>query len=161
MCGAVYDKAEVAAAREERSRQLGPRDYLTDKRCGCCHKNVSKFTRWCPHCKGPVRGRRLTFASALVSGALSAALVGVMLVNQRAPVSPFPGISDSRFAHCVDISARWSNAHTKLGAGAAETLSAQNEWHASCSRKALRLLREQPGIRLPTTPEGWLVAKID
>ena len=158
MCGAVYEKAEIASAGEERRRRLRGRNYLIDTTCGRCRKTVTRFTRWCPHCKGPVTSRRRTFTYAAASGMASAALVAVLLANQSAPVSPFPGLSNGHFLHCVEISKQWSDARSELGLAAEKTLSAQNEWHASCSRKALRSVAENSATRLPTTPEGWLVA---
>jgi len=156
MCGAVYEKAVVASAADERRRRS--RSYLIDKTCGRCDEKVSSFARVCPHCKGPVRNLRRTFGYAIASGAVSVAIIGVAISIHRTPVSPFPGISDGRFAHCVAVSEKLSSSLADLGPAAVTTLRAQNEWHASCSRKALRLVSAAANTYLPTTPEGWLVA---
>ncbi len=157
MCGAVYDKAEIESVRVQRRRRMRSHRHLIDRSCGHCDEVVSSFARFCPRCKRPIRHRGRTFALALVAGLCSTAMVWVLALNRTMP-SPFPGVSDERFTYCVQISRTWSESVASSGPVAAATLRARGEWHAACSRKALRDVPDDAGTRLPVTPEGWIAA---
>ena len=157
MCGAVYDKSEAESVRLERRRRLRSHRHLLDRKCPRCDEIVSSFAAWCPRCKGPIRHRGRTAAIAAAACLIVGVVVWTNTVNQRM-ISPFPGVSNARFKYCVELSATWSQSIKTNGHASPQTLSAQNDWHAKCSRKALREVASQNDVRLPNSAEGWLVA---
>ncbi len=161
MGAAVYEKAEIASARPRRRRTDAVHNYFFRKKCGSCDEVFSAFDKQCPKCKTSNRGLHLPFVLATAAAiALTVTLVSGM--NTGAPIkSPFPGISDGHFATCVQLSKDWSRVSEEFGTSATITLQAQNDWHASCSRKALRDVANRTSTRLPMTPDGWIVATLD
>ena len=154
MCGAIYEKAESASNQQRRRRTDVVHGYLFHKKCSACAETFSYFARQCPKCKTSNRGFRLPFAIATAAGImLSITLVARMFVSEPL-VSPFPGVSNGHFAYCVALSKNFSSSQEELGSSAIPTLQAQNDWHASCSRKALReSLRPKPSVPRLSMPE--------
>ena len=160
-CGAIYEKAEPGSNLQRRRRTDVVQAYLFNKGCSACGETFSFFAKQCPRCKTSNRGLRLSFALATATGImLSVTLVSGMFTSDPV-VSPFPGVSNQHFATCIQLSKNWSNLNEELGNSAAATLQAQNDWHASCSRKALREVASRTTTRLPSTPEDWIVAMVD
>lgn len=155
-CGKVYQKSVRMVETERRERSFRTHRTIEFKYCARCHEPVSVYAAQCPHCETrQVSGRRqylLALAAALL------AMVGLARHHQSpvASSSPWPEISDTLFTRCASLSDDYERARGTAGPGAELTLSLQNQWHAECSRKALRDLAESSRTALPVTPQDWL-----
>ena len=161
MCGAIYAKAVSASAHPRRRRTDFVHNYLFGKNCGSCDAVFSAFAKQCPECKTSNRGLRLPLMAATAASIILSVTVVTGILANDPVVSPFPGVSDGHFATCVKLSENWATLRDDLGNSARETLQAQNDWHASCSRKALRDVAYRTETRLPMTPNGWIVAVVE
>ena len=161
MCGAIYEKAELASSRPRRRRTDAVHNYFFRKKCGSCSEIFSAFAKQCPRCKTSNRGLPLRFVLASGAAIVLAVTVVSGMYASTPMTSPFPGISDGHFASCVQLSKDWSRVSEEFGTSSPITLQAQNDWHAACSRKALRDVANRTSTRLPTTPNGWVVATVE
>ncbi len=154
-CGKVYQKSVRVVETERRERSFRAHRTIEFIYCASCHEPVSVYAAECPHCESRLVSGRRKYLLALV--AVLVAMVG--FVRHQSPValsSPLPEISDALFTRCAALSADYESARATAGPTAPLTLSTQNQWHAECSRKALRDIAESSQTRFPVTPQDWL-----
>ncbi len=157
-CGKIYEKAKKHVEHEQRERSFRAHKTLEFRYCGNCHEPVSIYASNCPHCDATMAKPRHRELSMIAAGLLLV-IGGLHLKLPAKPKSPLPQVSFAIFERCATLSADLKDAQARDGAGAPATLRIQNQWHAECSRKALRELAEKSAQPLPITPDDWLALR--
>ncbi|MFR0689159.1 hypothetical protein ACLUTX_07170 [Enterobacterales bacterium AE_CKDN230030158-1A_HGKHYDSX7] len=118
----------------------------------------------------------LAFFALVFAGAVGFIVVVSQVVNYlRQPDSPYPGMSDTQFAHCLEIAKQTLAARQaveRLGATPApgpttDSVYAREanltiEYRSSCDEslwaQAFEAGQRKNGVPPATSPEGWLAA---
>ncbi len=156
-CGACYDKAARQKEKERRRRSFRAHRNIRTRACPKCREPVSVLANDCPLCEHRM-GTPWPIIAATVLLSFGAMVTWAWMQQRTEVTSPFPGISNTHFERCVALSVDWTTAQARSGPAAPRTIEAQNDWHAQCSRKALREIARNSAQPLPATPQEWLHA---
>ena len=154
-CGAVYRKAEFVKEKERRRRSFRAHRSVRTRPCTQCREPVPVYANNCPLCDQRLTTPPWVIAATIACGFAVIVAAAWLRQNMHAQ-SPYPGLSDTHYERCVELSVALITTREREGVAAAETLKAQNNWHAQCSRKALRDIDRASPIALPTTPREWV-----
>ncbi|MGR8919697.1 MAG: hypothetical protein ACU85V_08760 [Gammaproteobacteria bacterium] len=156
-CGAVYEKAAWEVEKQRRRRSFRAHREIRTRACKKCGEPVSVLANDCPLCDARLATPMPILVATVLLG--FSLMVGWAWLHRPASVeSPYPGMSDTHFERCVELSINWLNAQSSEGNAARETISAQNDWHKTCSRKALGDIARHAGPDLPASPREWVNA---
>ena len=154
-CGAVYNKAEFVKEKERRRRSFRAHRSVRTRNCTKCGEPVTLLAKNCPLCDQRLTTSRWVIASTIVCGFAIIVAVGWLRydIHIKAPYFGFP---KTHYELCVELSVEMISGQKGKGAFAPETLRIRNNWHAQCSRDALRDVARTSSSALPTTPREWI-----
>ena len=154
-CGAVYNKAEFVKEKERRRRSFRAHRSLRTRNCTKCREPVPVYANKCPLCEQSLMTSRWVVAVTVACG--FAVIVAAAGLRQNILVqAPYFGVPKTTYEICVELSIEMLTAQEGKGAFAVETLRVRNNWHAQCSRNALRNIARKSSNALPETPREWV-----